>query len=214
MTKIKAKLYDQTGKEKGDFELPAGLFGVEVKPAFVHEVLVSQESTARQPLAHTKTRGEVRGGGKKPWRQKGTGRARHGSIRSPLWSGGGVTFGPRNDRNFTKKINRKSKKLAFAMSLSDKAADEKVLVLEGYGIQNGKTKELTTLIGKLPAQGKLLLVNAGRNDLLTRSVKNLQKVRLAGVSDVNLKQVLDADWVLATPEAVEKLNATFGAKQK
>ena len=213
MSKIKAKLYDAKGQAKGERELPAGVFDVPVKPELVHEVLVSLEAIARQPLAHTKTRGEVRGGGKKPWRQKGTGRARHGSIRSPIWIGGGVTFGPRKDRDYSKKINRKTKRLAFVMSLSDKAADDRVLLVESFGVQDGKTKEIVGLIGKLPIKGRTLLIAAGRDESLSRSVRNLKKVRLAGIGDVNLKQVLEADFLLTTPEAVDKLAAAFGPKQ-
>jgi large subunit ribosomal protein L4 len=214
MSKIKAKLYDSKGQAKGERELPSGVFGVPVKPELVHEVLVSLEATARQPLAHTKTRGEVRGGGRKPWRQKGTGRARHGSIRSPIWTGGGVTFGPRKERDYSKKINRKTKRLAFVMSLSDKAADERVLLVESFGVKDGKTKEIVGLIDKLPIKGRTLLVSADRDDNLSRSVRNLKKVRLSGVGDVNLKQVLEADYLLVTPETVDKLVAAFGPKQK
>ena len=107
---VKVKLFNTEGKEVGEKKLRDDVFGVTVNPAFVHEIMVGIKANARKPWAHTKERGEVRGGGKKPWRQKGTGRARHGSIRSPLWKGGGVTFGPRNERNFDKKINRKAKR--------------------------------------------------------------------------------------------------------
>jgi len=213
MSKIKAKLYDSKGQAKGERELPAGVFDVPVKPELVHEVLVSLEAIARQPLAHTKTRGEVSGGGKKPWRQKGTGRARHGSIRSPIWAGGGVTFGPRKERDYSKKINRRTKRLAFIMALSDKVADERVLLVEAFGVKDGKTKEIVGLIGKLPIKGRTLLLAAGRDENLSRSVRNLKKVRLAGIGDVNLKQVLEADYLLATPEAVDKLAAAFGPKK-
>lgn len=214
MSNIKAKLYDLEGQVKGERKLPAGVFDVTVKPELVHQVLVSLEADARQPLAHTKTRGEVRGGGKKPWRQKGTGRARHGSIRSPIWVGGGVTFGPRKERDYAKKINRKTKRLAFVMSLSDKAAEDRVLLVESFGVKDGKTKEIVGLIGKLPIKGRTLLLAAGRDESLSRSVRNLKAVRLSGIGDINLKQVLEADYLLATPEAVDKLAATFGPKKQ
>ena len=210
---VKVKLYDQKGQVIGEKKLPEEVFGVPIKPELVHEVLVSMEASARQPLAHTKTRGEVRGGGKKPWRQKGTGRARHGSIRSPIWAGGGVTFGPRKERNYDKKINRKTKRLAFVMSLSDKVADEHLLLVEAFGIKDGKTKEAVSLIKNLPVEGKVLILAADKDSMLARSARNLQKARFAGVSDVNLKQILDADWVVATSEAIDKLATTYGSKK-
>src|SRR3989339_449677 len=116
---MNAKVYNIEGKNVGTVELPARLFGVEVKPEVVHQVVVGKQSNKRQVLAHTKTRADVSGGGKKPWKQKGTGRARHGSSRSPIWIGGGVTFGPRKDRNFGVKINKKMARKALAMALSD-----------------------------------------------------------------------------------------------
>ena len=210
---VKVKLYDQKGQVIGEKELPEEVFGVPVKPELVHEVLVSMEASARQPLAHTKTRGEVSGGGNKPWKQKGTGRARHGSIRSPLWAGGGVTFGPRKDRNYNKKINRKTKQLAFVMSLSDKVTDERLLLVEAFGIKDGKTKETVNLLKNLPVEGKALILSADKGGMLAQSARNLQKVRFAGVGDINLKQVLNADWVVTTPEAVDKLIQIYGSKK-
>lgn len=210
---VKVKLYNQKGQVIGEKELPKEVFGVSVRPELVHEVLVSLEASARQPLAHTKTRGEVRGGGKKPWKQKGTGRARHGSIRSPIWPGGGITFGPRKERNYDKKINRKAKRLAFVMSLSDKASDEHVLLVETFGIKDGKTKEAVSLVENLPVKGKTLLLTASKDAMLARSVHNLKKIRYAGVGDINLKQVLDTDWLIATPEAIDKLVETYGSKK-
>ena len=210
---VKAKLYDQKGQVIGEKELSEDVFGVPIKPELVHEVLISLEASARQPLAHTKTRSEVSGGGKKPWKQKGTGRARHGSIRSPLWAGGGVTFGPRKDRNYNKKINRKTKQLAFVMSLSDKVSEERLLLVEAFGIKDGKTKEMVSLLKNLPVEGKALILSAGKDGMLGQSARNLQKVRFAGVGDINLKQVLNADWIVTTPEAIDKLTQTYGSKK-
>ncbi|MBN1585224.1 50S ribosomal protein L4 [Candidatus Uhrbacteria bacterium] len=211
---VKANIYDQKGQAIGERELPEKVFGVPVRPELVHEVLVSIEASARQPLAHTKTRGEVRGGGKKPWRQKGTGRARHGSTRSPIWVGGGITFGPRKERDYGRKVNRKMKQLAFVMSLSDKAAEGRIALVESFGIRDGKTKETVGLVGNLPVQGKALVLTAGRDEMLARSARNLRLVRYAGVGDVSLKQVLDADWLVTTPEAIDRLSAVYGPKEK
>ena len=125
---VKVAVYNTEGKKVSDQELPDRLFAVEPNHDMIHQVIVAQQNNHRRVLAHTKDRSEVRGGGKKPWRQKGTGRARHGSIRSPLWKGGGVTFGPRNDRNFSKNINRKMAFGALAMIMSDKVANKQFII--------------------------------------------------------------------------------------
>src|SRR3989338_4584896 len=123
----------ETGEPSGTTELNDRIFNVPVKPALIQRAVRTQESNSRQVLAHTKTRAEVRGGGRKPWKQKGTGRARHGSIRSPLWVGGGITFGPRSNRNFTQKVNRKVRKQALLMVLSDKVANDRLIVVTEWG---------------------------------------------------------------------------------
>jgi large subunit ribosomal protein L4 len=208
----KAKLYDLQGKLVGEKELSADVFGVSVKPTLVHEVMVGMQASARRPWAHAKTRGEVRGGGKKPWRQKGTGRARHGSIRSPIWAGGGITFGPRSERDYTVKINRKAKKQALLMTLSDKVANEKLLLVEQLAAKDGKTKAVAGLLAKLPIKGRLAMVIAGSDALLARGTRNLKTVRLSRVGDLSLLDVLRAEYVLSTPEAVEKLEKMYGKK--
>src|SRR4030043_2104409 len=139
------KTYDQTGKELAQTRLPSEVFGVKMNADLVHQVVLFQMANQRQTLAHTKGRGEVRGGGRKPWRQKGTGRARHGSIRSPLWIGGGTTFGPTNKRNFEAKINKKAKKKALDMVLSSKANDKELIIMEDFKIKEAKTKVMANL---------------------------------------------------------------------
>ena len=129
-TILKAQVFRQTGEKIKELELNAKIFGVEVKESVVHQVIVAQMANSREAIAHTKLKSEVRGGGKKPWAQKGTGRARHGSSRSPIWVGGGVTFGPRNIRNFSQKINKKMKTKALFMCLSDKVANNLLTVLD------------------------------------------------------------------------------------
>ncbi len=210
----KVKLYNTEGKVVGEKNLKADVFGVAVNPVLVHEVMVGIQASARKPLAHTKTRGEVRGGGKKPWKQKGTGRARHGSSRSPIWVGGGITWGPRKERDYTKKINRKSRRQALLMALSDKVANERLVLLESLDSKTGKTKDTAVMLGKLPVKGKLVLVNAGRSDLLSRSVRNLKTVRLLGAGSVSLIDVLKADGLVLSPEAVEQFEKTYGKKAK
>lgn len=145
----KATVYNQEGAIVGSQDLSEEIFGVKPKMAVIHQVVTAMMANRRQVLAHTKDRGEVRGGGKKPWRQKGTGRARHGSIRSPLWVGGGVTFGPTKERNFKKKINDKMRRKAIFMCLSDRVADKKLILLDEIKLDEIKTKRMVELIGKL-----------------------------------------------------------------
>src|SRR3989344_5330800 len=158
MAEIIAKIYNMSGQEIGEQVLPAIIFGVKVKPELVQQVVVAQQANARAAIAHTKGRGEVRGGGRKPWKQKGTGRARHGSIRSPLWVGGGVTFGPTNQRNFTLGLNKKMKKKALAMVLSDKAAHERLILINTLAVPEGKTKNLQKGLTALPSKGRKVLI--------------------------------------------------------
>ena len=127
---IKIKIYNQNAEAAGEMELSPKVFGVKVNHDLIHQAVVTQMANERQVIAHTKDRSEVRGGGRKPWAQKGTGRARHGSSRSPIWIGGGVTFGPRNDRNFKMRLNRKMKQNAMLMALSDKAAGDNFIVFD------------------------------------------------------------------------------------
>jgi large subunit ribosomal protein L4 len=208
----KVKLYNIEGKSVGEKDLKAEVFGVKVNPSVVHEVMVGIMSTGRQPLAHTKTKGEVRGGGKKPWKQKGTGRARQGSTRSPQWVGGGIVFGPRSERDYGKKINTKLKRKALCMALSDKVADEKLVLVESLEAKNGKTKEISTVLSKLPAKGKLMLIAAGKDEKLSRSTRNLGNVNLVNVGSVSLVDVLKAHYVVTTPDATDKLEKMFAKK--
>ncbi|MCD6270409.1 50S ribosomal protein L4 [bacterium] len=143
---MKAKVYNQNGKEVEEIDLPKQIFGVKMNQDLVHQVLVSQMANKRQPIAHTKDRSEVSGGGKKPWRQKGTGRARHGSIRSPIWKGGGVAFGPTKERNFKKIIPKKMNKKAIAMALSEKAKDGLLILVDKVELKNFKTNEVAKLV--------------------------------------------------------------------
>lgn len=207
---LKVKVYNQEGKETGELELNARCFAVEVKPALVHEVVVAQQAGARSARAKVKTRAEVRGGGKKPWKQKGTGRARHGSIRSPIWIGGGVTHGPNPERNFTVKVNRKVKKLALCMALSDKVTDNRMIVLEKPTFSEPKTKQAVTMFSKLPLYRETLFVIAESNPSLLRMVRNLQNVKLVTVNTLNVLDVVRFPTVLIEKGAVASFEKTYG----
>jgi len=206
----KVKLYNGEGKTVGETELRADVFGVKVNPEVVHEVMVGLMTNARQPLAHTKTKGEVRGGGKKPWKQKGTGRARQGSTRNPQWIGGGVAFGPRKERNYDLKINRKMKRQAMCMTLSDKVAHDRLVLVDDVIAANGKTKEVSALLSKLPVKGKLLLVSAGSDAKISRATRNIKEVRFVTTASLAMNDVLKAAYVVTTPAAtaaIEKMYA-------
>src|SRR3989344_1341683 len=147
---MKVDVYNEKGEVTGSTVLPKEIFQVPMNADLVHQVFISHTANQRQNSAHTKNRSEVRGGGRKPWRQKGTGRARHGSIRSPLWKGGGVTFGPRNEKNWQKDIPKKMKKKALFMVLSEKVKNNLLVILDALEIQSQKTKEMAKIINKLP----------------------------------------------------------------
>lgn len=203
----KVPVYNKEGKATGDIEVNDAVFGVEPNVSLVHQVYVTLEANARQPWAHVKTRGDVRGGGRKPWRQKGTGRARHGSIRSPLWTGGGVTFGPRNDRNYKQRLNSKMRKAAVKMVLSDKLAEQRLVALDGYE-SSGKTKEFVVLRTALPGNGKstLLLVD-GKDEQLNRATRNIPGLNMQRAQDVNVVDLLNHQYVIVTADAVKALES-------
>jgi large subunit ribosomal protein L4 len=207
----KVKIYNAQGKSVGEKTLDDKVFGVKVNPNAVHEVIVSMRASARTPVANTKTRGEVSGGGKKPWKQKGTGRARQGSIRAPQWKGGGTIFGPRAERDYSLKINRKARRNAFCMVLSDKVANEKLVLVEKIETK-GKTKEVAGLMAKLPISGKTTIVVPKTDTMLARGSRNISGVRTVTVNDIGLMDVMNAQYLVMTPEATDALVARCSAK--
>lgn len=205
----KAPRYSIEGKQIGDVALNDAHFGVKVNAALVHEVAVAQAANARHPIAHTKTRGEVRGGGKKPWRQKGTGRARHGSTRSPIWVGGGITFGPRSERNFGVKVNRKAKQKAFFMTLSDKVAHGKLLVVDRFAPANAKTKELASFLKRLPVGSTVLYIAAASRPELVRMARNLNNVFVVTANAASIVDVLRSKHVIFEADAIEAFEKVY-----
>ena len=225
---METKVYTKEGKEQGKITLPEAIFGVAWNPDLVHEVVVSMQSNARAGTAHTKDRSEVSGTGKKPWKQKGTGRARHGSRRSPIWAGGGVSHGPRNEKDFSKKINKKARAKALASTFSKKFADGEVLFVEALGFDAPKTADAKGLISALAkGSGQDTLATKRKNaalvvlptrDLNTeksfRNFGNIEVVQAKDVNPVNLltyKYVVVADGEASLPalEArVAKIAAT------
>jgi len=192
---MKAKILDTTGKEKGTYELPKEVFELPWNADLVHQVVVSMQANARQGNAHTKFRGEVSGGGKKPWKQKGTGKARHGSTRSPLWIGGGVTHGPRSDKNYEKKINKKMKRRALYTILSQKAREGEIVLLENLP-QEAKTKNALGVLANLSKVKGLEKINyeKGRRALIYSPEKNASALRMfSNVKSVRVEEARNAN---------------------
>lgn len=205
----KVPVYNNQGKNTGDINLTDAVFGVTANPTLVHQVYLALEANLREPWAHAKDRSEVRGGGRKPWRQKGTGRARHGSRRSPIWTGGGVTFGPLNTRNYGQKVNRKMKAAAVKMCLSDKIGAEKFVVLEDFQA-TGKTKEIAALRAHLPGSGKTtLILTDGSNEKLALATRNIPRVHVQRAQDVNVADLLNHQYIISTKTAIAALEKRF-----
>lgn len=213
-------VYNQTGEVVRQAELPEAVFGLPVDSQLIAEAVLAQAANSRLVLAHTKDRSEVRGGGKKPWRQKGTGRARHGSTRSPLWKGGGVTFGPTKERNWSVKINKKVRRRALLMALSSKAQTGNILLLEDLQLSTIKTstvnKVLLTLGTKLPefkAKQKktdsLLLVIPEKNNVIEKSARNLPRVEAIRAQDLNPRAVLKSKFMIMLVPALPVIEKTF-----
>jgi len=207
---MKVSVYNQKGEETGTTILPKEIFGVSVNPDLIHQVVVSQMANKRINIAHTKDRGEVSGGGRKPWRQKGTGRARHGSIRSPLWIGGGVTFGPRKDRVFSKKINKKMKRLAFFMTLSAKLKKNLLVVLDKLQIEKNKTKLMKEILEKLPCKNESVLIvlpNYDKNLILAS--RNLAKAKAIQAKDLNVLDLISFKYLVMPKETIKIIKDQF-----
>lgn len=209
---MESKIYNRKGESAGTVELPEDVFGVAWNADLVHQVVTSMMSNARTPVAHTKTRGEVRGGGKKPWQQKGLGRARHGSIRSPIWVGGGVAHGPRKDKNFSRKINRKMKAKALNTILSRKLKDNEIVFVDSLGFEAPKTKEALVVLKSLSGiKGYEALAHKKKNGafialskkdrMVEKSFNNFGNVEVGEIRNLNPLQVLNYKYLVITDPA-------------
>jgi large subunit ribosomal protein L4 len=207
---MKIDIYNQKGEVTGSAVLPKEIFDVKFNADLVHQVSVSMSANARQISAHAKTRSEVSGGGKKPWRQKGTGRARHGSIRSPLWKGGGVTHGPRNDRIFAREIPKKMRRKALLMVLSQKAQDKQLVILDELALENGKTKEMVKSMVKLPCANQATLIALPNYDKkIFLATRNIKKTSIEDARNLNVLQLLNHKYLLLTKESIKTIEKTF-----
>ncbi|MEA2088792.1 MAG: 50S ribosomal protein L4 [Patescibacteria group bacterium] len=238
MSEIKVKFYNQEAKEIGEQKLSSAVFGVKIKPELVHQAVVAQQANSRQVLAHAKGRSEVRGGGRKPWKQKGTGRARAGSSRSPIWIGGGVTFGPTNQRNFSLKINKKIKKSVLLMCLSDKVKDDKLILLDKIELDEIKTKKINNILKKFeskfakkieskkekdnpPAGGKkikkenfsALLALGDKSEKIVKSAKNLRKIGTVRNNSLNIVDILKYKYLITTVDSIKEMEKKYLSKK-
>lgn len=214
---MKVKVYNQDGKPEGTIDLSESIFNRPWNADLVHQVVTGMQANARSGRAHTKDRGEVRGGGKKPWRQKGTGRARHGSIRSPLWIGGGVTHGPRAERTYDQKINKRMRRKALLISLSGKAKEGEIVVMEDLSFPEGRTRQAHALFRALVTKGGIAniggikgtaLVTLSTHDVFTvRALRNLPRVQSCEVRNVNVEDVLGAKYVIVPKSSLSVLES-------
>lgn len=208
---MQAKVYDTTASEAGTIELDDTIFSIEPNIPIMHQALMRQQANARTGTHDTKTRGEVRGGGRKPWRQKGTGRARQGSIRAPQWRGGGVVWGP-HPRSYEQSMPKKMRRLAIRSVLSAKAHDEQLLVIQGLTQLEPKTKNMVSLLEKLPASQRSTLIVIGPGageELIYRSARNIDNVKVIRAGVVNVQDVLKHERLLLTTEAVETIHSLW-----
>ncbi len=212
---LKIKVYNQAAEPVKDLELAEKIFAVSANHELLHQALVAQTANSRQVLAHTKDRSEVSGGGKKPWKQKGTGRARVGSSRSPIWIGGGVTFGPTKDRNFKQKINQKMKQKALFMVLSDRVKNESLVVLDNIDFNEYKTKKFNELLNGLEKKvlkterRDILILNDSKDDKVKYSGRNLTGVKIINLENVNLADVLNFRYLLITEKGLETFTKRY-----
>lgn len=200
----KVALFNQAGSQVGDVELNDSVFGIEPNNHVMFEAVVMQRASLRQGTHKTKIRSEVAGGGRKPWRQKGTGRARQGSIRSPQWRGGGTVFGP-VPRSYSYKLPKKVRRLAIKSALSSKVVAEEILVLESLSFDAPKTKEFTSVLKGLSVDSNALIVTAGLDENVALSARNIPGITVVPAEGINVLDVLNHDKLIMTKAAVEKV---------
>ena len=204
----KVDVLDIKGKKVSDIELADSVFGIEPNEAIVHSVLVNYLANQRQGTQSTKTRAEVSGGGKKPWRQKGTGRARQGSIRAPQWIKGGIALGPK-PRSYKYRINKKEKQLAIKSLLSSKVLDKDLVVVDKFDFKDIKTKQMVDALKNLKVEGKALVMIPEKNEIIQKSTRNIENVRTLSVSTINVFDLLKYKKLVVTVDTVKKLEEVY-----
>ena len=204
----KVDVYNMQGKKVSDVELSAAVFGIEPNETVVHSVLVNYLANQRQGTQSTKTRAEVSGGGRKPWRQKGTGRARQGSIRAPQWIKGGIALGPK-PRSYSYRINKKEKQLAIRSLLSAKVLDNELTVVDKLEVEEAKTKVMAKALTDLKVEGKALIILADRNDNVLRSSRNIEGVKTIELNTINVFDLLNCNKLVLPLDTVKKLEEVY-----
>jgi len=205
----KLSLYNRDGEQVDEIEVQAGLFEAPLKQGALHQTAVSQAARRRQGTASSKDRSEVRGGGSKPWPQKGTGRSRHGSSRSPIWVGGGATFGP-HPRDFSTKVPKKMRRAALKSALSDKVKEGKLIVVDDFSIDTPQTKKMAALLDKLKVSGGALIV-CDKPDLnVIKAARNLPKVKTILARQLNVLDILTYNYLVMSKAALEQVEEVFG----
>ncbi len=207
----KLDVYNIEGKKTGDVTLDATVFEVDENDVLVHQVYVAQSANRRSGTAHTKIRSDRRGGGKKPWKQKGTGNARTGSIRNPIWRGGGVTFGPLKNRNFKKSINEKMKRKALMIALSDKVRGDKVRVIESLVVKDNKTKVVAGLIAEMGIDKSMVVGFSVDESGSYVAARNVPKVNAMATDQLNVYDVLNAEYLVLSKDSVKQLTNKYTA---
>ncbi len=202
---MQTKLYNKEGIETGSIDIAERIFGLPQNSDLIHQIRVGILANQRKPVAHSKNRAEVSGTGKKPWRQKGTGRARTGSIRNPIWRGGGTTFGPTGEQNYTKNMPKKMLKAAIAQSLSAKA--ENIKVIEKIALTEIKTQKALNLLAKVNAEGRVLMVVEKIDEKVDKSFANIPYVEITKYSELNVFDTLNADTIVIEKEVLKKIKS-------
>ena len=210
---LDAPLFDSAGGRQGEIRLPKLIFAEKVNTPVMHQAFVRQANNARQGTASTKTRETVSGGGAKPYRQKGTGRARHGSIREPSMKGGGVVFGP-HPRSFAKRMPKQMRRLALRSALSQKATEGRVRVIDGFAIQEPRTKEAVDLMDAIGFDGTTLVVLPAPNLVVTRSFENLSGVKIILARNLNIRDLFSHTYLLLAKDCLDLLEETFSRPQR
>lgn len=206
---MKLDLYNQQGEKTGTVDAPKEFFEVKFKGGLVHEALLRQLSNSRNAIAHTKTKAEVRGGGRKPYAQKGTGRARQGSIRNPHYIGGGVAFGPRNNASFEKRMPKQMRRMAVFGALSKKADSKEVIVLDSFKTEKPSAKTFAALMKKLPVKQDALVVLGGKNANLEMSARNIKNVKTILVNYLNIHDLIKYGEVVFMKDALDTMGKVF-----
>lgn len=211
----KITIHDAQGADAGTLEVSDSIFGVEPNKHAVRQALIAYEANQRQGTHSTKTRAFVRGGGRKPWKQKGTGRARQGSIRAPQWRGGAIIFGPQ-PRDYRQKVNRKVRRLAMNSVLSDLRTGNHITVLNGFGVEQPKTKEFISMLARvgIAQDQRILVLLSGTEEALRKSARNLPNVIVSSIQSINVYDLLTCDHLITTPDTLKALEQQMGVEEE